>query len=37
MILSNYPACDMQRAKTGKEIETGLRVIDLMKFLDEAL
>jgi Fe-S oxidoreductase len=37
VILSNCPACDMQLAKTLRKMDADVRVIDLMKFLDEAL
>ncbi len=37
VILSNCPACDMQLAKTAGKMDASVRVIDLMKFLDEAL
>lgn len=37
VILSNCPACDMQLSKMVEKMGADIRVIDLMKFLDDAL
>jgi Fe-S oxidoreductase len=37
VVLSNCPACEMQLTQTAKKMGASVRVVDLMKFLDEAL
>lgn len=37
IILSNCPACDMQLTKISKKMGAKVRIIDLIKFLDDAL
>jgi Fe-S oxidoreductase len=37
VVLSNCPACEMQLTQTAKKMGVSIQVIDLMKFLDEAL
>ena len=37
IILSNCPACDMQLTKSSKKMGAKVRIIDLIKFLDDAL
>jgi len=37
IILSNCPACDMQLTKACKKMGSDAKVVDLVKFLDEAL
>jgi Fe-S oxidoreductase len=37
LILSNCPACDLQLARMVKELDPNIKVVDLMRFLDDAL
>jgi Fe-S oxidoreductase len=37
VVLSNCPACEMQLTQTARKMGVSIQVIDLMKFLDEAL
>jgi hypothetical protein len=37
MILSNCPACDLQLARMIKKLDPNIKVLDLIRFLDEAL
>lgn len=37
VILSNCPACDMQLARAAKKLGADVQVVDLMRFLDDAL
>lgn len=37
IILSNCPACDMQLTRACKKMGSDVKVVDLVKFLDEAL
>ena len=37
VIISNCPACDMQLTKVIKKLDSKVKVVDLVKFLDEAL
>jgi Fe-S oxidoreductase len=37
VILSNCPACEMQLTQTAKKMGARVKVVDLIKFLAEAL
>jgi Fe-S oxidoreductase len=37
VVLSNCPACEMQLTQTAKKMGASMKVVDLVKFLDEAL
>ena len=37
VILSNCPACEMQLANAAKKLKANVKVVNLMKFLDDAL
>ena len=37
VVLSSCPACDMQLTQTVKKMGANVQVVDLMRFLDDAL
>ena len=37
LILSSCPACDLQLARMVKKLDPGVKVVDLITFLDDAL
>ena len=37
LILSSCPACDLQLSRTVKKLDPDIKVVDLIRFLDDAL